>query len=278
MQTNISFRCVACWKVLLLPALLAFSLISPCPIVAQDNSQGIAQENSQGNDFRSSQSSTSGSVTQYPESQGEYALPNAPSASRRSPNAISFDERVRVYRHSILSPYSYIGAPFGAAIGQWEDEPPEWGQGAKGYFHRFGSGVGRHLIAQTIRFGVAAADGEDPRYHPAEGGSVWNRGLHAVAETFTSRTAGGTRIPAFSRFAGVYGAAAVSNLWYPESRTTTGYVLRRGSTALASSIAIHLIEEFFPLGRRSQALRETSSQPNQDTDKTTGGTDERGRQ
>jgi len=131
--------------------------------------------------------------------------------------------------------------------------------------------VGRHVISETIRFGVAAADGEDPRYHPARGGSVWNRGLHAASETFTTRTVHGTRIPAFSRFAGVYGAAVFSNIWYPDSRTTTGYVLRRGSTALASNVLLHLVEEFFPMGR-SKPLHETSSQPN-GPDTTIGGED-----
>ena len=190
---------------------------------------------------------------------GQNALPNAPSATRPSPNSMTFDERLRHYGHSLVNPYSYLSAPFSAAIGQWENEPPEWGQGAKGYFHRLGSGVGRHIISETIRFGLAVADGEDLRYHPAQSGGVWNRGLHAVSETFTSRTAGGTRIPAFSRFAGAYGAAMISNLWYPASRTTTGYVVRRGSTALASSVVLHIVDEFLPFGRPK--THKSSSQP-----------------
>ena len=32
-----------------------------------------------------------------------------------------------------------------------------------------------------------------------------------IVETFTSQTSSGTRIPAFSRFAGIYGAAFISN-------------------------------------------------------------------
>ena len=120
------------------------------------------------------------------------------------------------------------------------------GTGRGGYARRFASGVGRHVIAETIRFGFAAADGEDPRYHRSDETGIWNRARHAIAETFTSETSNGTRIPAFSRFAGTYGAAFISNAWYPESRATTGYALRRGSTALGSSLGFHLFEEFFP--------------------------------
>ena len=102
------------------------------------------------------------------------------------------------------------------------------------------------MISETIRFGFAAVDGEDPRYHRSEDTGFWPRAQHAVVETFTSETASGRRIPAFSRFAGTYGAAFIANSWYPESRATTGYALRRGSTALASSVGFHLFQEFMP--------------------------------
>ena len=112
-----------------------------------------------------------------------------------------------IYRQSILGPYTLVGTAPGAGIGQWGDEPPEWGLGGEGYARRLVSGVGRHLIAETIRFGIAAADREDPPYHPSAERGFWNRTRHVIVETFTSETARGTRIPAYSRFAGTYGAA-----------------------------------------------------------------------
>ena len=181
------------------------------------------------------------------ENQTQASMPDAPSTSWRVPSSdgsLTFGERSRIYAHSIFRPYTLVGPALGAGIGQAENEPPEWKQGAEGYAHRFGSGVARHLIAETIGFGVAAADGEDPRYHPSDETGVWTRARHAVVETFTSQTSSGTRIPAFSRFAGTYGAAFISNLWYPDSRATTGWALRRGSTALGASVGFHLFEEF----------------------------------
>ncbi len=177
------------------------------------------------------------------------SLPNAPSASPRWPskvNSLTFGDRARIYRQAVIRPYTLLGPALGAGVGQWEDEPPEWGPASDGYARRFASGVGRSVIAETIRFGFAAADGEDPRYHRSQESGVWNRTRHVIAETFTSETASGTRIPAYSRFAGTYGAAFISNAWYPESRATTGYALRRGSTALGSSLGFHLFEEFLP--------------------------------
>ena len=176
-------------------------------------------------------------------------LPNAPSAAARTYKPISeltLGNRFTIYRQTILRPYSLVGPALGAGIGQWENEPPEWGQGAKGYGRRVASGMGRQLISETIRFGFAAVDGEDPRYHRSEDTGVWKRARHAIVETFTSETADGGRIPAYSRFAGTYGAAFISNTWYPDSRATAGWALRRGSTALGASIGFHLFEEFVP--------------------------------
>jgi len=205
----------------------------------QDSGAGTAAQNVEDDTAESSSR----------QNQTQPSLPNAPSASQRAYSnggSLTLGERFTIYGHAIIRPYTVVGPAMGAGIGQWENEPPGWGQGAEGYARRFASGMGRHLIAETIRFGFAAADGEDPRYHRSDETGVWNRARHAIVETFTSQTSSGARIPAFSRFAGIYGAAFISNTWYPENRATTGYALRRGSTALGASLGFHLFEEFVP--------------------------------
>lgn len=193
-------------------------------------------------DVRQTKSSSS-------EREAQSAIPDAPSASQQASlngHSLTFDDRSHIYAHSIFSPFTVVGPALGAGIGQWENSPPEWKQGAEGYARRFGSAMGGHLITETVRFAVAAADGEDPRYQRSHETGVWSRTRHAIVETFTSQTSSGARIPAFSRFAGTYGAAFVSNTWYPDSRATTGWALRRGSTALGASVGFHLFEEFVP--------------------------------
>ena len=216
------------------------------PVCAQQGSaagptgrQTAVQENS---DVRQTESSSRENVAPA-------AMPDAPSASQgRNSNGspLTFGERSRIYARSSFRPFALVGPALGAAIGQAENEPPEWGQGGEGYARRLASGVGQHVIAETIRFGVAATDGEDPRYTRSDETGAWNRTRHVIVETFTSQTSSGARIPAFSRFAGTYGAAFISNLWYPDSRATTSWALRRGSTAFGASLGFHLFEEFMP--------------------------------
>lgn len=190
------------------------------------------------------------------------ALPNAPSAtplpSVATPvekttidHSLTFGERANIFGRSLFSPEAIVGPAFGAAIGQWEDEPPGWHQGAEGYGKRLASGLARHEIGETIRFGFAAADHEDPRYFLSQDRGFRARAQHAVASTFVSQTSSGHTIPAFSRIAGTYGAAFISNTWYPNNRAGWGDAARRGSTALAASIGFNLAREFLPFLRRN---------------------------
>ena len=200
-------------------------------------------------DSRTANDTPLNSATAPQSGETQQSLPDTPSVTQKKssvPTRLTFADRSRIYGHALLRPYTVVGPAFGAGIGQWEDEPPEWGQGGQGYGRRLASGVGRSIISESIRFGVAAVDKEDPRYRRSNETGVWNRTRYVIVATFTSQTESGNRIPAYSRFAGVYGAAFISNAWYPESRATPGYALRRGSSALASSLGLHLFEEFVP--------------------------------
>jgi hypothetical protein len=102
------------------------------------------------------------------------------------------------------------------------------------------------IIGRTIRFGVAALDHEDPRFEPSNETGFWPRARFATVHYFVARTDRGTRIPAFSRFAGVYGAAFISNEWYPASRANTTHALLRGTTALSAGLGWNVLKEFWP--------------------------------
>lgn len=220
------------------------------PVIAQDSALSTA----------ALPSDPSPSTTTLPSdpSANASALPSDPamvqhyvSPTKSEDHSLTLGKRARIYSHDMFSLETIVGPAFGAGIGQWEDEPSGWHQGAEGYGKRFGSGIARHTIDETIRFGFAAVDGEDPRYFLSEDRSFWGRTRHAIVSTFVSQRASGGHIPAFSRFAGTYGASFISNVWYPDNRATAGYAARRGSTALASSIGFHLLREFVPMFRHA---------------------------
>jgi hypothetical protein len=200
-------------------------------------------------------------IAQIPDS--ESALPDAPSA-RSSPVApvvttasttehpFTFGERAHAYARAVFSPVTIIGPAFAAGIDQAQDEPPRWGGGAEAFGKRYGSAAARRVMAETVIFGFAAADGEDPRYFPSEDRRAWARARHAIVSTFVSPTSHGVTIPAFSRFVGVYGAAFISNTWYPDNRATAGNAAVRGTWGMVGSLGLRLASEFVPLFRKYQ--------------------------
>lgn len=164
----------------------------------------------------------------------------------QSPEGLSLDARFDIYMKSTFGPQSFPGTIFGAEWGQWRKNPPEWGTGAKGFGRQFASGYGRNIVSNTFQFGVAAADGEDPRYPQSGERGIWRRVRHAVAYTFVSRRVGGGTTFAWSRFAGRYGSALVSNAWYPRYERTADDTLYRGTTALFSDVVGNMFYEFEP--------------------------------
>jgi len=184
--------------------------------------------------------------TAEPVAQARNELPDAPQRLPLEARRMTLGERFRIYRHSLFNPDSALAPAFGAALAQASNEPPEWGQGASGFGTRLASGYGRMVIGRTIRFGVAALDHEDPRFHYSNQSGFWRRFRYASAHYVVARSDDGGRVPAYSRFAGAYGAAFIANAWYPESRANTGHALMRGSTALAAGYAWNVFREFWP--------------------------------
>jgi hypothetical protein len=175
-------------------------------------------------------------------------LPDTPSATMLvySPAAsMKLEDRLCAYSEASSRPYAVLGVAL-SGLSQLETEPQQWKRGGAGYGYRMAAGISRQAVSESIRIGLAAFDGEDPRYHRSEDTSVLGRARHAIVGTFTSERADGSLMPAYSRFAGAYGAAFVSNTWYMDPRANAGWAMRRGSSALVSNIGLHLLQEFAP--------------------------------
>jgi len=184
-------------------------------------------------------------------------LPDTPSATRlvySPPNLMRLEDRVRAYSDDARSrPYTVLGIALNG-LSQLETEPQQWKRGGAGYGYHMAAGISRQAVSESIRVGLAAFDGEDPRYHRSEDTSVLGRARHAFVGTFTSETADGSLMPAYSRFAGAYGAAFVSTAWYTDSRANASWAMRRGSSAILSTVGLHLLQEFAPRNKYFKLL------------------------
>src|SRR4051812_11712266 len=71
----------------------------------------------------------------------------------------------RQYVRETYGKKALAGVGVGAGIKHAGNSPKEWGGGVAGLGKRAASGMGTHVVKNTIQFGVAAARHEDLHYY-----------------------------------------------------------------------------------------------------------------
>jgi len=154
-----------------------------------------------------------------------------------------------------IGPIALVGDAAYAAILQEADTPTEWGQGASAYGKRFASTAAASGIHSGLAFGLDSALHEDPRYFRSGEGAVWRRSGHALRGVILTHTDRGTETISVWRFGSAYGAAYLSNQWYPGRLNTVGLGFAEGSLQLGFDLVSNLAMEFWPDLRRKVLRR-----------------------
>lgn len=155
-----------------------------------------------------------------------------------------------------FGPYPVVAAAFAAGIGQLDNAPPEWNQGAKGFGKRFGSDFGIAAVAITTRYGLAEALKEDTLYYRCECRGVLPRVSHAVISTFTARRGeDGHRVFSLPVIVAPYaGSMTAVYGWYPD-RYGPKDAFRFGNYSLLVYVGGNIVHEFFHSGPHSLLSR-----------------------
>ena len=164
--------------------------------------------------------------------------------------------KLRNYAFDAFGPYSLAGAALAAGIGQADDRPPDWKQGAVGYFERFGSDFGIAAIGTTTRYALAEAFREDTLYYRCDCKGVLPRVRHAVTSSFTARRGDdGHREFSFPALIAPYaGAMAAVYGWYPR-RYDARDAFRMGNYSLLGYLGGNIGLEFLYSGPHSLVSR-----------------------
>lgn len=170
----------------------------------------------------------------------------APVPSSEAPRLQRFGE----YVQSSAGVGPVLSEAAGAAIGQLENSPREWGQGAGGYARRFGSNLAYNAVRQTAAYGTSLAFREDNRYFAARSSNVWARVGHALASSVTARRLSGRTSISISGLVGIVAAAGGSLAWSPPSWQGGGNVAENVGVTIAGQAATNLLREFLPGVRR----------------------------
>jgi hypothetical protein len=163
----------------------------------------------------------------------------------QTPVAWSVDQKLRYHAESLFGPWSLAGTAAYAGLLQRLNAPEEWGQTWDAYGKRFASTMGSGAIHSVVAFGLDSTLHEDPRYFRSGAGGFWRRTAHAVRGTFLTRTDSGGETVSAWRIGSAYGAAFLSNEWYPKRLNTVRLGFLQGSVRMGFDLVSNLASEFW---------------------------------
>jgi hypothetical protein len=160
--------------------------------------------------------------------------------------ALNTQEKVSLHVKYSFGPLALVGAAAYAGILQEADTPTEWGQGGSGYGKRFASTLACSALRSALALGLDTTLHQDPRYFRSTHTGFLRRTGHAFRGTILTRTDKGVETLSTWRIGSAYGAAFISNKWYPDRLNTVGLGFAEGSLQLGFDLAGNLGAEFWP--------------------------------
>ena len=144
-------------------------------------------------------------------------------------------------------PLMIVGLGF-ASLAQVTNQHPDFGQGMKGFAHRYGTAYGDQFIGNYMTEGILPILlREDPRYYRrgAGRGGVLSRTAYAVSRIVVTKTDSGHTTFNFAEVLGNGVSAGIANAYYPNERSASDN-LSRMSTQLATDALSQVLKEFWP--------------------------------
>ena len=164
--------------------------------------------------------------------------------------ALDVTDKLDYHIKRSVGPLALLGDAAYAGILQEADTPTEWGQGWSAYGKRVASTAACSGIHSALAFGLDSTLHEDPRYFRSARGGFWRRAGHAFRGTILTHTDQGAETLSIWRFGSAYGAAYLSNQWYPGRLNTVKLGFAEGSLQIGFDVVSNLASEFWPDLRR----------------------------
>jgi len=159
---------------------------------------------------------------------------------------LDWQAKLQYHALNAYGPLAIAGIAAYAGFLQEINSPSEWGQGADAYGKRLASTAAWAGIHGTLAFGLDSTLHQDPRYYRSLSTGFLRRSAHAFRETILTHTDSGGETFSTWRVGSAYGAAYLSNLWYPARLDTAREGFLDGSVTLGFGFVTNLATEFWP--------------------------------
>jgi hypothetical protein len=157
-------------------------------------------------------------------------------------------DKWRLFVKESVDPYTFASSAAGAALSQWHNGDPKYGQGAQPYFQRFGAAQAdvttQNFFSDAV---LASLLHEDPRYfREGPGHSVLHRIGYATSRVAVTRKDSGRKGFNLSGILGMGLGIVLSNAYYPAASVNGDEMGKRTATSLSASALGNLLPEFWP--------------------------------
>jgi hypothetical protein len=174
-------------------------------------------------------------------------LPNYRTAEMNAiGHPLTKEQKLRIAaKDSFDYPLIFVGAGY-AGLYQLENSHPEFGQGFKGYLHRFGTSYADQVIGNMMTEGfMPILMKEDPRYFRMSEGSTGRRLWYALSRIVVTRTDSGRPSVNYAELVGNAIGAGIGLSYYPDDRDVGDY-LQNWGTQLGTDAVSQVLKEFWP--------------------------------
>jgi hypothetical protein len=145
-----------------------------------------------------------------------------------------------------IDPTSFLIAGIIAGGQQANNSLPGYGQGAAGYFNRFGAAYGDFFIGTYISNAILPSIlKQDPRYFYKGTGTTKSRIFYALKRSVMARGDNGKWQPDYSGLLGSLAAGGISNLYYaPGDRHGFETTLNNTLIGIGTNAGVNILQEF----------------------------------
>jgi hypothetical protein len=131
-----------------------------------------------------------------------------------------------------------------AGVAQWNNSPPEWGHGWRGYEKRAASNLGEFYVQELTTEGLAAAMNRPLDYTRCTCKTLLGRAEWAAWGAVADQLPDGAHVLAVPRITGAYLGSFAQTFWLPpQHRSRTRVTLLNGTTSLAIGALINFYHE-----------------------------------
>ena len=162
------------------------------------------------------------------------------------PEPLTLKGKTDYYLKSAFSPEALGRVGLMNSIGAIGGVSQDWGAGSSAYGRRLGTRYASHFLGSTVRYGVGALHGEDPRFYRSGKEGVKARVGFVLGRTFVTQMDDGTTSIAAGRLVGTFASNTLQSYMRERNDDPIRNGMLNAGISIGTDVAFRMVREFWP--------------------------------